>query len=137
MLLHDKIRYLQLWISDIAYSKAKALQEGGCVYMEFGTRRRRTLHAQDIMVGALVRASTEMQSGGRLMGTSNVRLLEPVGLIALVDHMHAAGSFRAQIQCGADGNNCTVCLFSARRSLLRLTLTCSEWFMGVGLCLVL
>ncbi|KAK0450032.1 nicotinate phosphoribosyltransferase [Armillaria borealis] len=79
---------------DIAYSKAKALQEGGCVYMEFGTRRRRTFHAQDIMVGALVRASTEMQSRGRLMGT--------------------------------------ICLFSARRSLLRLTLTCSEWFMGVA-----
>ncbi|KAG7451014.1 nicotinate phosphoribosyltransferase [Guyanagaster necrorhizus] len=72
---------------EIAYSKAKALQEGGCVYMEFGTRRRRTFHAQDIMVSALVRASGEVQGKGRLMGTSNVHLahkygVAPMGTIA-------------------------------------------------------
>ncbi|KAF8920145.1 nicotinate phosphoribosyltransferase [Mucidula mucida] len=72
---------------EIAYDKAKRLIEAGCVFMEFGTRRRRTFRAQDIMITAMLRASKDIQGTGRLMGTSNVYLaqkhnLTPLGTVA-------------------------------------------------------
>lgn len=72
---------------ELAYSKAKALLEANCNLSEFGTRRRRSFQAQDIVVQALVRASKEIPSTGGLMGTSNVHLaqkynLVPIGTIA-------------------------------------------------------
>ncbi|KIM39708.1 hypothetical protein M413DRAFT_179613 [Hebeloma cylindrosporum] len=72
---------------ELAYSKAKALLEANCNLSEFGTRRRRSFLAQDIVVQALVRASKEIPSTGGLAGTSNVHLahkynLVPIGTIA-------------------------------------------------------
>ncbi|KAJ7883048.1 Quinolinate phosphoribosyl transferase [Mycena olivaceomarginata] len=63
----------------LAYEKGRTL--------EFGTRRRRSFAAQDIVVESLVRASKDVDSKGRLSGTSNVHLahkynLIPVGTIA-------------------------------------------------------
>jgi nicotinate phosphoribosyltransferase len=52
----------------------KLLQEG-CIFSEFGTRRRRSFKTQDDVVAALVRADAAMASqskGGKLFGTSNV-----------------------------------------------------------------
>ncbi|KAF8962685.1 nicotinate phosphoribosyltransferase [Flammula alnicola] len=71
---------------EIAYSKGKTLLEAGCHFSEFGTRRRRSFRAQDIVVQALVRASHDIGTGG-LSGTSNVHLaqkydLTPIGTIA-------------------------------------------------------
>ncbi|KAJ7158935.1 nicotinate phosphoribosyltransferase [Mycena filopes] len=71
----------------LAYEKGRALLTADCVFSEFGTRRRRSFKAQDIVVESLVRASQEIESKGRLSGTSNVHLahkytLTPVGTIA-------------------------------------------------------
>lgn len=58
---------------EIAYGKAKALIEGGAVFSEFGTRRRRSYHAQDIVINSLLRAKKDLPHGGSMAGTSNVR----------------------------------------------------------------
>ncbi|KAJ7773032.1 nicotinate phosphoribosyltransferase [Mycena metata] len=71
----------------LAYEKGRALLEADCVFSEFGTRRRRSFKTQDIVVESLARASKDIESKGRLSGTSNVHLahkydLTPVGTIA-------------------------------------------------------
>ncbi|KAK7454533.1 nicotinate phosphoribosyltransferase [Stygiomarasmius scandens] len=63
-----------------AYEKGRALLEAGCTFSEFGTRRRRSFHTQDIVVAAVVRASKEIQGKGRLSGTSNVHLAQKYGI---------------------------------------------------------
>lgn len=70
-----------------AYVKGCALLEADCIFIDFGTRRRRSFHAQDIVVRALVRASKDVHGKGALSGTSNVHLarkygLTPIGTIA-------------------------------------------------------
>ncbi|KAF9048395.1 nicotinate phosphoribosyltransferase [Panaeolus papilionaceus] len=73
---------------ELAYTKASRLFEAGCRVSEFGTRRRRSFKAQDIILEAFVRASRDMSSSaGGLAGTSNVHLarlynLPPIGTIA-------------------------------------------------------
>ncbi|KAJ7352578.1 nicotinate phosphoribosyltransferase, partial [Mycena albidolilacea] len=71
----------------LAYEKGRTLLQADCIFSEFGTRRRRSFAAQDIVVESLVRASKDVDSKGRLSGTSNVHLahkynLIPVGTIA-------------------------------------------------------
>ncbi|OCH94914.1 nicotinate phosphoribosyltransferase [Obba rivulosa] len=73
--------------SEQAYEKGRTLLNAGCVFSEFGTRRRRSYHTQDLVVEALVRASKEMQGSGKLLGTSNVHLahkynISPIGTVA-------------------------------------------------------
>ncbi|KAJ7726058.1 nicotinate phosphoribosyltransferase [Mycena maculata] len=73
--------------SALAYEKGRVLLRGDCVFSEFGTRRRRSYETQDIVVGSLVRAYKEIESKGKLSGTSNVHLahkygITPVGTIA-------------------------------------------------------
>ena len=58
---------------DLAFHKGKALLEAGCVFSEFGTRRRRSYAAQDLVMQGLVRAAREVNESGNLNGTSNVR----------------------------------------------------------------
>lgn len=82
---------------EMAYSKARTYLEHGCVFSEFGTRRRRSYRTQDLVVETLIRANEEYKNDaaaqskqgekGRLMGTSNVHLaqkhsLAPIGTIA-------------------------------------------------------
>jgi len=73
---------------ETAYAKGRALLEAGCVFSEFGTRRRRSYHTQDTVVQALVRASRDLaDSRGRMSGTSNVHFahkygVPPIGTIA-------------------------------------------------------
>ncbi|RDB31038.1 putative nicotinate phosphoribosyltransferase [Hypsizygus marmoreus] len=72
---------------ELAYEKGRVLTESGCTFSEFGTRRRRSYHAQDIVIEALVRASREVSGRGRLSGTSNVHFahkygIAPIGTIA-------------------------------------------------------
>jgi len=72
---------------DIAYGKAKALLEAGCVFSEFGTRRRRSFEVQDLVVRALLRAENDLPGKGKVTGTSNVHLahkygIAPIGTIA-------------------------------------------------------
>ncbi|KAI1613691.1 nicotinate phosphoribosyltransferase [Exophiala viscosa] len=70
-----------------AYRKGVRLLSAGCLVSEFGTRRRRDFHAQDLVIRGLVRASKENDLPGKLTGTSNVYFamrhnIPPVGTVA-------------------------------------------------------
>lgn len=82
------------WNYDNQVEKAKtkglALLEAGCIFSEFGTRRRRDYHTQALVFKGLRDASEEaVKAGyqGKLSGTSNVHLamrfgIPPVGTVA-------------------------------------------------------
>lgn len=73
-----------------AYDKGRALLQGGCVFSEFGSRRRRDYHTQDLVLQGLCKAAEEGAASGwtgRLSGTSNVHFamkhnLAPIGTVA-------------------------------------------------------
>lgn len=73
-----------------AFEKGMRLLEAGCVFSEFGTRRRRDYHTQALVFRGLTRASKEAEKRGlpgKLSGTSNVHLamrfgIPPVGTVA-------------------------------------------------------
>lgn len=73
-----------------AYHKGSKLLEGGCIFSEFGTRRRRDYHTQDLVLQGLRRAADEGKTAGwkgKLSGTSNVHFahkheLAPIGTVA-------------------------------------------------------
>ncbi|KAK4105715.1 nicotinate phosphoribosyltransferase [Parathielavia hyrcaniae] len=75
---------------ELAFEKGMRLLEAGCVFSEFGTRRRRDYHTQALVFRGLTRASNEAQKRGfpgKLSGTSNVHLamrfnIPPVGTVA-------------------------------------------------------
>lgn len=75
---------------DKAHEKGARLLDAGCVFSEFGTRRRRDYHTQALVFRGLVRASKEAEARGqpgKLSGTSNVHLamrfgIPPVGTVA-------------------------------------------------------
>lgn len=69
-----------------AYKKGTTLLEGGCTFSEFGTRRRRDYHTQDLVVQGLCRATVEAKSqgwSGKLSGTSNVHFAHKHGLVPI------------------------------------------------------
>jgi nicotinate phosphoribosyltransferase len=57
---------------DITYKKAEALLDAGCVFSEFGTRRRRSYYIQDLVVKTLIQAAQDNPGKGNFAGTSNV-----------------------------------------------------------------
>jgi len=73
-----------------AYNKGIRLLENGCLFSEFGTRRRRDYHTHDLVMQGLTRASTTAISQGytgKLTGTSNVHMamkyaIPPIGTVA-------------------------------------------------------
>lgn len=73
-----------------AFDKGIQLLEAGCIFSEFGTRRRRDYHTQALVFRGLVQASEEGKKRGlpgKLSGTSNVHLamrfgIPPVGTVA-------------------------------------------------------
>lgn len=70
-----------------SYAKAERLLTAGCVYSDFGTRRRASFEAEDTVVRAMKDCYTSRQWPGRFVGTSNVYLamkhsLTPVGTMA-------------------------------------------------------
>lgn len=82
------------WSYDGQQEKAKqkglALLEAGCIFSEFGTRRRRDYHTQALVFKGLRQAAEEAEKAGhkgKLSGTSNVHLamrfgIPPVGTVA-------------------------------------------------------
>lgn len=67
--------------------KAQALVEAGCVFSDFGTRRRASAQAQDTAIRAMADYYREHPGPGRFVGTSNVWFamkydLTPVGTMA-------------------------------------------------------
>jgi nicotinate phosphoribosyltransferase len=73
-----------------AFDKGIRLLEAGCVFSEFGTRRRRDYHTQALVFRGLTKAAKEAEKrgfSGKLSGTSNVHLamrfnIPPVGTVA-------------------------------------------------------
>lgn len=75
-----------------ARKKGERLLEAGCVFSEFGSRRRRDYKTHDIVIQGLIQAQKEAESNGKgwkgkFSGTSNVHLamrhgLNPVGTVA-------------------------------------------------------
>ncbi|KAF1913864.1 Quinolinate phosphoribosyl transferase [Ampelomyces quisqualis] len=73
-----------------AYQKGRTLLEGGCIVSEFGSRRRRDYHTQDLVLQGLRRAADEGQKAGwpgKLTGSSNVHFamrhdMLPIGTVA-------------------------------------------------------
>jgi len=70
-----------------AFCKAERLIRGGCVFSEFGSRRRRDYHTHDLVIQGLLAASKALDGPGRLQGTSNVHFaikynLTPIGTVA-------------------------------------------------------
>lgn len=70
-----------------AYDKAARLLEAGCVFTDFGTRRRASLQAEDVVVRAMLDCYNSKTWEGKFVGTSNVYLamkydVTPVGTMA-------------------------------------------------------
>ena len=82
------------WTYDDQTQNAKAkglkLTENGCLVSEFGSRRRRDYHTQELVVQGLLEAQAEAQSRGhqgKVTGTSNVHFahrfgIPPIGTVA-------------------------------------------------------
>lgn len=67
-----------------SFEKGRRLLEAGCVFSDFGTRRRVSFDAEDTVVRAMKACSQSQKWPGRFVGTSNVYLamkydLVPVG----------------------------------------------------------
>ncbi|KAG8740189.1 nicotinate phosphoribosyltransferase [Ceratobasidium sp. 414] len=59
---------------ELAYEKAKQLINGGLMFSDFGTRRRRSYHGQDLLIQGLIRGNKEFSREGvegRFTSTSN------------------------------------------------------------------
>ena len=70
-----------------SYAKAEQLLQAGCIYTDFGTRRRASLEAQDTVVRAMKDCYQRGEWKGRFVGTSNIYLamkydLTPIGTMA-------------------------------------------------------
>ncbi len=70
-----------------SYEKASRLLDAGCVYSDFGTRRRASFKAEDTVVRAMKDCSLSKKWSGKFVGTSNIYLamkydLIPVGTMA-------------------------------------------------------
>lgn len=72
-------------VLDQASCKSQRLLENGCVFSEFGTRRRRSFKVQDHVIKGMASQLGKIPTG-KILGTSNVLLaknynLEPIGTI--------------------------------------------------------
>jgi nicotinate phosphoribosyltransferase len=74
---------------DRAKEKGDYLLRNGCIFSEFGTRRRRDYHTHDLVIQGLIKARDAADESwqGKLTGTSNVHFahrygLQPVGTVA-------------------------------------------------------
>lgn len=72
---------------DKSYEKGKQLLKAGCVFSDFGTRRRASFEAQNVVIHAIKTCSNDNNWKGQFVGTSNVYLamkhdLLPVGTMA-------------------------------------------------------
>lgn len=81
----EELDYKELY--NKTYHKAERLLEAGCVFSDFGTRRRASLVAEDTAVKALKDCANSRLWAGKFVGTSNVYLamkhdITPVGTMA-------------------------------------------------------
>ena len=81
----DKFDYQDYY--EKTYHKAERLLKAGCVYSDFGTRRRASFEAEETLVKAMKDCYNSRKWKGKFVGTSNVYLamkydLVPVGTMA-------------------------------------------------------
>lgn len=72
---------------DKTYRKAERLLSAGCIYSDFGTRRRASFMAEDTVIRAMKDCNMSREWPGRFVGTSNIYLamkydLLPIGTMA-------------------------------------------------------
>ncbi|MDE6444980.1 MAG: nicotinate phosphoribosyltransferase, partial [Muribaculaceae bacterium] len=70
-----------------SWDKAERLIRGGCMFSDFGTRRRASFKSQETVVRAMSKCNKSVKGPGRFTGTSNVYLamkydLMPIGTMA-------------------------------------------------------
>lgn len=70
-----------------SYDKAQRLIDAGCVFSDFGTRRRASFEAQDAVVKAMSECNSKHSGTGKFAGTSNMYFamkydLTPIGTMA-------------------------------------------------------
>ncbi len=65
---------------DKSYDKAARLIDAGCVFSDFGTRRRASFEAQDTVVRAMSQCQHDKTGPGRFFGTSNVYFAMKYGI---------------------------------------------------------
>lgn len=70
-----------------AYEKAKLLLENDVTFSEFGTRRRRSVKTQDLVMQGIMDAARDSGKGSLVLGTSNVMFAmkydtKPIGTVA-------------------------------------------------------
>ena len=70
-----------------AFGKVKKLSEEGCLFVELGTRRRRSFKTQDIVIGELVRYGKE-NTNSSFLGTSNVYFAKKYGIKCFGSQAH-------------------------------------------------
>ena len=81
----DKLNYEEYY--EKSYHKAERLLKAGCVFSDFGTRRRASFEAEETAVRAMKDCYNSRKWKGKFVGTSNVYLamkynLVPVGTMA-------------------------------------------------------
>ncbi|MBO7419091.1 MAG: nicotinate phosphoribosyltransferase [Bacteroidaceae bacterium] len=81
----DKLDYQAYY--DKTYHKAERLLKAGCVFSDFGTRRRASFEAEETVIKAMKDCYNSRKWKGKFVGTSNVYLamkydLVPVGTMA-------------------------------------------------------
>lgn len=70
-----------------SYEKARRMIDAGCVFSDFGTRRRASFKAQETAIRAMKACNDTLAGPGRFIGTSNVYFamkydLTPIGTMA-------------------------------------------------------
>lgn len=68
--------------------KARRLIEAGCIFSDFGTRRRASFRTQFEAVKAMSECSRKLKGPGKLIGTSNVWLAKEFGLTPIGTMAH-------------------------------------------------
>lgn len=74
-----------------ATAKAQTLLQAGCTFIEFGTRRRRSFRAQELVTLALKEEAERSSGPGVFVGTSNVRIIGDSLVHSLLDIFIHAG----------------------------------------------
>lgn len=73
-------------VQNQAFEKTEKLLNAGCVFSEFGTRRRRSFEVQRAVMQGIMRSVESSTSKGKFLGTSNVLFakefgVDPIGTI--------------------------------------------------------
>lgn len=131
-----------------AYQKGCTLLQNGCVFSEFGSRRRRDYHTQDLVMQGLCRAAEEGKKQGWpgvMAGTSNVHFAMKynkgaVGTVAhewymtiaaITDDYQKANELALSYWLGCFGEG--VCDFQIPNILKRHRLTRETQVLGIAL----